>query len=78
MSKENYSNPSLNNSREIGVLESIKDSLSKALNDAKNNVPIDLISVSIQDACLKTLSLTGEDHDFDIAEEIFSRFCLGK
>lgn len=78
LSKENYSNPSLNNSREIGVLESIKDSLSKALNDAKNNVPIDLISVSIQDACLKTLSLTGEDHDFDIVKEIFSRFCLGK
>jgi len=78
LTKENYENPSINNSREIGILASIKVSLLKALQDAKNNVPIDLINVSIQDAYLKVLSLTGEDHDFDIANEIFSRFCLGK
>jgi tRNA modification GTPase len=78
LKKENYDNPSINNTREIGILENIKVSLNKALTDAKNNVPIDLINVSIQDAYLKVLSLTGEDHDFDIANEIFSRFCLGK
>jgi len=78
LKKENYDNPSINNTREIGILENIKESLNKALVDAKNNVPIDLISVSIQEAYLKVLSLTGEDHDFDIANEIFSRFCLGK
>ena len=78
LKEENYKNPSINNSREIGILENIKESLQKALNDAKNNVPIDLINVNIQDAYLKVLSLTGEDHDFDIANEIFSRFCLGK
>lgn len=78
LKKENYNNPSINNTREIGILENIKESLNKAIIDAKNNVPIDLINVSIQEAYLKVLSLTGEDHDFDIADEIFSRFCLGK
>ncbi len=78
LKEENYKNPSINNSREIGILENIKESLRKALIDAKNNVPVDLINVNIQDAYLKVLSLTGEDHDFDIANEIFSRFCLGK
>lgn len=78
LKEENYKNPSINNSREIGILENIKESLGKALIDAKNNVPVDLINVNIQDAYLKVLSLTGEDHDFDIANEIFSRFCLGK
>ncbi len=78
LKEENYKNPSINNTREIGILENIKESLVKALNDAKNGVPIDLINVNIQDAYLKVLSLTGEDHDFDIASEIFSRFCLGK
>ncbi len=78
LSKENYDTPSISNSREIGILGNIKVSLNKALEDAKNNVPIDLINVSIQDAYLKVLSITGEDHDFDIANEIFSRFCLGK
>ncbi len=78
LKEENYKNPSINNSREIGILKNIKESLEKALNDTKNSVPIDLINVNIQDAYLKVLSLTGEDHDFDIANEIFSRFCLGK
>ncbi len=76
--EENYKNPSINNAREIGILKNIKESLQKALNDAKHDIPIDLINVNIQDAYLKVLSLTGEDHDFDIANEIFSRFCLGK
>lgn len=78
LKEENYKNPSINNSREIGILKNIKESLEKALVDAKNNTPVDLINVNIQDAYLKVLSLTGEDHDFDIANEIFSRFCLGK
>lgn len=78
LKEENYKNPSINNVREIGILENIKESLVKALNDAKNGLPVDLINVNIQDAYLKVLSLTGEDHDFDIANEIFSRFCLGK
>ena len=78
LKEENYKNPSINNSREIGILENVKESLGKALIDAKNNAPVDLINVNIQDAYLKVLSLTGEDHDFDIANEIFSRFCLGK
>ena len=78
LSQENYDNPSINNAREIGILGNIEVSLEKALKDAKNNIPVDLINVYIQDAYLKVLSLTGEDHDFDIAKEIFSRFCLGK
>ncbi len=78
LKEENYKNPSINNARETGILKNIKESLQKALNDAKHDIPIDLINVNIQDAYLKVLSLTGEDHDFDIANEIFSRFCLGK
>lgn len=78
LKEENYKNPSINNSREIGILKNIKEYLEKVLTDAKNNVPIDLINANIQSAYLKVLSLTGEDHDFDIANEIFSRFCLGK
>ncbi|MFA6755517.1 MAG: tRNA uridine-5-carboxymethylaminomethyl(34) synthesis GTPase MnmE [Bacilli bacterium] len=78
LSKEDYDNPSINNAREIGLLENIVENLKLAISDSKNNVPIDLINVHIQDAYLKVLALLGEDHDFDIANEIFSRFCLGK
>ena len=78
LSKENYDNPSIANTREIGILENIKTILERALIDVKSEIPIDLINSELKEAYLKTLSITGEDNDFDIAKEIFSRFCVGK
>ena len=78
LSKENYDNPSIANTREIGILENIKTILERALMDVKSEIPIDLINSELKEAYLKTLSITGEDNDFDIAKEIFSRFCVGK
>ena len=78
LSKKNYDNPSIANTRELGILENIKEILENVLIDTKNELPIDLINSKLKDAYLKVLSLTGEDNDFDIAKEIFSRFCVGK
>lgn len=78
LSKENYDNPSISNTREIGILENIKTILEQVLIDVKSEIPIDLINSELKEAYLKTLSITGEDNDFDIAKEIFSRFCVGK
>ena len=46
--------------------------------NATLEVPIDIINLQLKEAYLKILSLTGEDNDFDMAKEIFSRFCVGK
>ena len=78
LSKKNYDNPSIANTRELGILENIKEILGDVLTDTKNELPIDLINSKLKEAYLKVLSLTGEDNDFDIAKEIFSRFCVGK
>ena len=78
LSKENYDNPSIANTREIGILENIKTILEQVLIDVNSEIPIDLINSELKEAYLKTLSITGEDNDFDIAKEIFSRFCVGK
>ena len=78
LSKENYDNPSIANTREIGILENVKTILEQVLIDVKSEIPIDLINSELKEAYLKTLSITGEDNDFDIAKEIFSRFCVGK
>ena len=78
LSKKNYDNPSIANTRELGILKNIKEILENALIDTKNELPIDLINSKLKEAYLKVLSLTGEDNDFDIAKEIFSRFCVGK
>ena len=78
LSKKNYDNPSIANTRELGILENIMEILENVLIDTKNELPIDLINSKLKEAYLKVLSLTGEDNDFDIAKEIFSRFCVGK
>ena len=78
LKKENYENPSIANVRELGLLKNIKEILKNVLRDTENDVPIDIINSEIKEAYLKTLSITGEDFDFDISKEIFSRFCLGK
>ena len=78
LKKENYENPSIANVRELGLLKNIQEILKNVLRDTENNVPIDIINSEIKEAYLKTLSITGEDFDFDISKEIFSRFCVGK
>lgn len=78
LSKENYDNPSISNARELGILISIDELMKEILDDSKNHTPLDLISSKLQIIYTKILSLTGEDNDFDIAKEIFSRFCVGK
>ena len=78
LSQENYDSPSIANTREIGILENIKEILEHVLIDVKAEIPLDLINSELKDAYLKTLSILGEDNDFDIAKEIFSRFCVGK
>ncbi len=78
LSNENYVNPSISSTRELGILKNIKEMMTKVFNDASNGISIDLLSADIKDIYLSILSLTGEDHDFDIAKEIFSRFCVGK
>lgn len=72
----NYSNPSINNARELGILENIKNQLIQI----KNNIdlPVDLLASMLKEVLNLILSITGEDYDFDMISEIFSRFCVGK
>ena len=78
VSNEAFSNPSLNNTRQLGLLKSVKESLLKAKEDALNDLSIDLVSVSLMDAYTSILEILGEANQIDISKEIFSRFCVGK
>lgn len=73
---QNFKNPSINNAREIGILENIDFELKEIQKDY--DLPIDLMASKLKDVLNKILSLTGEDCDFDMVKEIFSRFCVGK
>ena len=73
-----FTQPALNNARQIGLLKRAKLSLEKAKEDAKNNLSIDLISVNLMDAYNAVLEVLGEKNKADLSKEIFSRFCVGK
>ena len=75
---ETFKTPSLNNTRQLGLLKNVKESLLNAKEDALNDLPIDLVSVSLHDAYNATLEILGEYNQTDISKEIFSRFCVGK
>lgn len=70
--------PSFNNTRQLGILKSMVMYLNQAILDAKDNQPIDLISVNIMAAYNSSLDLLGENNKNDLTDEIFSRFCVGK
>lgn len=76
--EESFKIPSLNNTRQLGLLRNVRESLLKAKEDAINDLPIDLVSVSLHDAYNSTLEILGEYNQRDISKEIFSRFCVGK
>ncbi|MDY0345461.1 MAG: tRNA uridine-5-carboxymethylaminomethyl(34) synthesis GTPase MnmE [Bacilli bacterium] len=78
ISHEVYEQPSLNNSRQLGLLGLIRECLQQAIEDATNDQPIDLVSVNLLSAYNATLEILGEGNKNDISEEIFSRFCVGK
>ena len=70
--------PSFSNARQLDLLKAIVMYLGMAMTDAKENQPIDLISVNIMAAYNCSLDLLGQNNKNDLTDEIFSRFCVGK
>ncbi len=70
--------PSLCSSREIGLLIEAKQSLIKAQEEARKNVPLDLITVHIKSSYDAIRRILGEEVTPDLEKEVFSRFCVGK
>ncbi len=78
LSQTSFESASLSNARQIGILKQIDLLLERAETEAKDGVPLDLISVSLHKALNETKELLGENVSQDISDEIFSRFCIGK
>ena len=78
INEETFKRPSLNNTRQLGLLAKAGEALKKAIEDASNDLPVDLIAVSLTSAYRSVLEILGEDMDIDLSKEIFKRFCVGK
>jgi tRNA modification GTPase len=60
------------------LLRQSANHLTAAVNAIKNNIPEDLVSVDIKAAYLSLNELVGAEIGDDVAERIFSEFCVGK
>ncbi|MCL8210188.1 tRNA uridine-5-carboxymethylaminomethyl(34) synthesis GTPase MnmE [Spiroplasma attinicola] len=68
----------LTNTRQLEYFEQIETNISKAVTELKQGVPVDLVVIYLQNAWNLLLSIQGKDHQIDLVDEIFKRFCLGK
>ena len=68
----------ITNIRHKNQIREAIESINKAIESVKLNLPIDIISINIVQ-CLNDLGkITGENVAEDIINQIFSKFCLGK
>ncbi len=69
---------SLYSARQIALLDKARERLEQALELAKGNEPVDIISSVVFSAYNDFRELLGEGATDDLSDEIFSRFCVGK
>ena len=68
----------ITNIRHKNQIELAIKNLEEAKNAVLNNLPIDIISISIKQSLEELGKITGQNVSEDIINEIFSKFCLGK
>ena len=78
LDEQSFKQPALNNTRQLGLLAKTHEALLKAKEDALNDLPVDLISISLMEGYNAILEILGEANQSDLSKEIFSRFCVGK
>ena len=68
----------ITNIRHKNLIDKAIESVKKARETLKNEMPLDIISIFIKDILEDLGNITGEVVTDDIIDEIFSKFCLGK
>lgn len=68
----------IENERQKADLERCQNALDAAMMAAKHDVPLDIVSMDIQEAIEALGEITGEVTTDDILDRIFGTFCVGK
>ncbi|GBU10831.1 tRNA U34 5-methylaminomethyl-2-thiouridine modification GTPase [Erysipelotrichaceae bacterium] len=68
----------LSNIRHINLLSQSKASLNAAKESAESGMPIDIITIDLQDCYSRLGEILGVEIQDDLLNTLFSRFCLGK
>lgn len=68
----------ITNARHQELIFKAKNGLNHALESVNNGIPVDMISIDIQEAIQNLGEITGETVSDEVISGIFSKFCLGK
>ena len=68
----------ITNERHKNLIDKAIKDLNKAKSSLDNNMPIDIVEISLRDVLSDLQTITGEEVGEEIINEIFARFCLGK
>ncbi|BED92491.1 MAG: tRNA uridine-5-carboxymethylaminomethyl(34) synthesis GTPase MnmE [Candidatus Paraimprobicoccus trichonymphae] len=68
----------ISNERQLDCLKRSLKLLNFCINDLKNNVTLDVITILLQEVLDVLNELTGENTNEELINKIFSKFCVGK
>ena len=68
----------LSNARQISLINKASESITKALDSLKNNIPIDMISIDLKNCYDYLGNIIGKTYNEDIINQLFKDFCVGK
>ena len=68
----------LTNARQVALVKAAIKYTEEAQNQTKNNVPVDIIAIDIENIWSTLGEIIGETYKDGLLDELFSKFCLGK
>lgn len=68
----------ITNERHKNLVDKAIESIKKAINNAENRMPVDIISYDVWESAGFLGEITGKNVSEDVVNTIFSKFCLGK
>ncbi|MDO5564740.1 MAG: tRNA uridine-5-carboxymethylaminomethyl(34) synthesis GTPase MnmE [Eubacteriales bacterium] len=68
----------ITNERHKNLIDKSINSLDLVLKSQNDNMPLDFLTIDLQDAYLYLSEVLGEEVNEDLINEIFSKFCMGK
>lgn len=68
----------LANARQTALVRKSIQAINSAIESTKNDVPLEMIAVDIDDAYNSLGEIIGETYKDELLDELFSKFCLGK
>ena len=68
----------ITNERHKNLIDKAIQNLNEAEKVLKDNMPVDIIEISLKNVLHNIDSITGQEAGEEVINEIFSRFCLGK